>query len=155
MYKLTDFKKVYTFDGSEFTLAGGVEIGGKELLLPCRISYCADNKNPFIVEINDLVIINFFPWGKEEREEAQRQGINLKRNIWAFNQNGEKVWEIMEQPNLKSSYSSILIKDDSKSENFKSNIPNGTILVGSTFGVYYILDVTNGHVSLIPGQRTW
>ena len=70
-----------------------IEIGGKKIIFPSVINKNCDGI-PYIIEINDLIIVNFHPYGKAEWDHVDALGTDMNRNIWAFNQSGDLVWQV-------------------------------------------------------------
>jgi len=142
MYKLIKHK-VYGMDGTEYSIPKGLEIGGKEIIFPCSIKTNADRNTPYIVEVNNLIIVNFYPWDSLERENANKLGVDLNRNIWAFNQKGELVWKIHPADNPKGvvpeTYDSVTLK-------------NGKVVAGNQNERNYYVDTVNGNVEWIEGS---
>lgn len=115
-------------------------IGEKEIVFPCSIS-CYRGKTEkenryYILEVNNLIIVNFYPYTKEEDQELISEDINMERNIWAFDLNGNLVWKISEPTGKvynQNPYTSVYLRD-------------GKVLAGNWSGADYIVDITNGNV---------
>ena len=123
-----------------------LSIGGKKVIFPCSISTDPDT-NPFIVERDDLIIVNFYPWDEEEDKKLQvlekTWGLDMERNIWALSQEGELIW-VVEPPTYRiynhNPYTSLFLEDDH--------------IVGGNFsGVDYIIDTSNGDVKKLRQTR--
>ncbi|MFI5391792.1 MAG: hypothetical protein ACHQYQ_10555 [Bacteriovoracales bacterium] len=145
-------------EGEKIARPYGIKIGEKNILFPCSIGTGSDRKTPRILEVQDLIIVNFSSFTLEESQEMKRLGVDMSRNIWAFDLQGNKVWEISPAAKIGErsySYNSLWIKEKNKTGDIWSNIKDGTVIVGTSFGADYILDVSNGHVELIKGQRAW
>ena len=121
-------------------------IGGKKIIFPCSISGCIKGR-PFIVEKDDLIIVNFYPWDEKEVEELEKieeeTGLDPNRNIWALSREGELVWTI-ERATPRSKYSqvytSVYIEDDN--------------VIGGNWSEFdYIIDTSNGDVKKL--RQTW
>jgi hypothetical protein len=121
-----------------------ININNVLISFPCSISRDI-YKNPFIFCKDGLVIINFYPRTDEEAKEISNNKNNIQRNIWAYDLNGVKVWEIAESP--ASSYKTnpyISIYEE-----------NGKIIAGSIGGFDHVVDISTGSVELIKGGRPW
>ena len=70
-----------------------IEINGTRIKFPCSIEVFT-NGIPSIVETNELVIVNFRPYDEEEWKKVHELGTDMNRNIWAFNQAGDLVWQV-------------------------------------------------------------
>ena len=68
-------------------------ISSRTINLPCTIHRFTSGA-PSIVETENLIIVNFLPYGKVERDRVDALGIDMNRNIWAFNQAGDLVWQV-------------------------------------------------------------
>lgn len=162
MYQLI-YKTVNAENGRVYSLPRAIKIGGKEIIFPCSISTYPDRKTPFIVEINDLVIVNFSPFTVEESKELDRLGINKARNIWAFDLDGNKVWEIMEATHVTKErshpYISIWIKNQAEivktwnkaTHEIWAKVKDGSLIASNFQGHEYVIDLSNGHVEAILG----
>lgn len=117
-------------------------IGTKQFIFPCSISGIRRN-HPSIVEIDKLIVVNFYPFTEEEDEALK--DIDMERNIWAFNSDGDLVWTIA-YPSAKieghNPYTSVYIK-------------NGRLIAGNWAGIDYLVNTKNGSVDVISGKRPW
>ena len=129
-----------------------IQIADKIIKLPCSIvrRRLPENKTePIVIEYQGLIIVGFYPWGTEEGQkifELEKQGLlNMKRNIWAFDQKGDLVWQVApaEQGEANNCWSGCHINDE------------GQLQGGTICGVDFILDPATGNIlSVVPG-RPW
>ena len=93
-----------------------------------------------LIQLDDMVLVLIYGFSSEQMETLPA------RNVYAFNEKGEQVWEI-ETPHQESngivSYADISLKKD------------GKIVAGSTRGDEYIVNVNDGSVEHIKGRRPW
>ena len=104
----------------------------KEILLPMNISG--------LIQLDELVIVFIYGATAQEMESLPTN------NVYAFNAKGEQVWQIAEpfQPESKMvSYADISLRKD------------GNIVAGTTQGTEYIVNVKDGSIDPIKGQRPW
>ena len=99
-----------------------------------------DNPIYGLIELDDIALVLIYGFSSEQMETLPA------RNVYAFNEKGEKVWEI-EAPYQDSngivSYADISLRKD------------GKIVAGSTRGDEYIVNVNDGSVEHIKGRRPW
>lgn len=119
-------------------------IGGRTIQLPCSI--CGSRKGrPAIVELNGLVVVCILGWDDKENEELDRAKVDMTRNIWAFDQEGNKVWEIeaaREFRNEANCYTGLWIED-------------GKLVGYNWVGINVIINPKDGSVFVPFGQRPW
>ena len=70
-----------------------IEINGKRTVFPSSIG-TNTFKTPYALEINDLIIVLFRPFNQAEWDQVDALGTDMNRNIWAFNQAGDLVWQV-------------------------------------------------------------
>ena len=120
-------------------------IGNKKIIFPCSISGCIRG-HPFIVERDDLIIVNFYPWDKKEVDELKvekARGLDMERNIWALSREGDLVW-IVERA----------IRRDECSHAYMSLfLENGHVVGGNWSGFDYIINTSNGDVKALRETR--
>ena len=120
-----------------------IEIAGKRIVFPCSISGYHRN-NPNIVEKDGLIIVNFYPY--TESEDRSLGSVDMERNIWAFDPQGNIVWKVS-PPTIKTDssnpYTSVFEKD-------------GRIFAGNWCGYDFEINTVDGAVALPknPG-RPW
>ena len=121
-------------------------IGVKKIIFPCSISGCIRG-HPFIVERDDLIIVNFYPWNEKEVEELEKiekeADLDPDRNIWALSQEGDLVWIVERAIRLNEcshAYMSLFLE-------------NGHVVGGNWSGVDYIIDTSNGDVKKLRETR--
>ncbi len=93
-----------------------------------------------LIELDDLVLVLTYGFSEKQMESLPTN------NVYAFNEKGEQVWQIKEpfQPEGKIvSYADISLKKD------------GKIVAGTTQGTEYIVNVKDGSIDPIKGQRPW
>ena len=93
-----------------------------------------------LIELDDLVLVLIYGFSAKQMETLPTN------NIYAFNEKGEQVWQIQEPIQSKDtivSYADISLKE------------TGKIVAGSTQGDEYIVNVKDGSVEHIKGQRAW
>jgi len=93
-----------------------------------------------LIELDDLVLVLTYGFSPKQMETLP------KNNVYAFNGKGEQVWQIQEPIQSKEaivSYADINLQE------------TGEVIAGSTQGDEYILNVKNGSVEHIKGQRPW
>jgi hypothetical protein len=121
-----------------------ISINNVIIVFPCSIKTNI-YKEPFVLQKNGLIIVNFYPSTQAEDHLLNNMKINMKSNIWAFNLHGHKIWEIEESPANsihENPYTSIYEED-------------GRIIAGSIGGFDHVVDISNGTVELIKGGRPW
>lgn len=93
-----------------------------------------------IIRVDRLIIVFIYAYTQEEMEKLPTT------NVYAYDENANLVWEIAEPPqgsNSPVSYADIILRED------------GAIVAGSTRGDEYIVNVKDGSVEHIKGQRPW
>jgi len=93
-----------------------------------------------LIELDDLVLVLIYGFSANQMETLPTN------NVYAFNEKGEQVWQIeepLQYSNGVVSYADISLKKD------------GKIIVGSTKGDEYIVNIKDGSVEHIKGQRPW
>lgn len=110
-----------------------IEINGNLVKLPCSIMKDPNGK-PFIVELNGIIIVNFYPRTVEEGRGLS--GIDMERNIWAFDSKGKLVWKV-DPPTIRTDrtnpYTSVFER-------------NGKIFGGNWCGYDFEIDLESGAV---------
>lgn len=104
----------------------------EEILLPCSING--------LIQLNDFIIVLI---GSDNEKEMNK--LNGK-NIYAFNEKSERIWEIeapFQPPNMNVSYADLSLRK------------SGEIVAGTTQGTEYIIDISDGTVTLVENQRPW
>lgn len=123
-----------------------VQINEKEIILPLTIHRSLKTQMPYILELNNFIIVNFFPCGEEDGLKIKENREIYSRNVWALSQKGELVWKIESLdviPGKTGSYSDISLKD-------------GELLAGNTLGITVSVNLENGKVTIVPNQgRPW
>jgi hypothetical protein len=120
-----------------------IEIAGKLINFPCSIMRDPDG-NPFIVETNGMTIVAFYP--KTQSEAKSLGGVDMERNIWAFDETGELIWMVAAptlRPYDSNPYTSVFSR-------------NGKVFGGNMCGYDFEIDLASGGVTLPknPG-RPW
>jgi hypothetical protein len=120
-----------------------IEIGGKKIVLPCSIAGYHRN-NPSVVVKDGLIIVNFYPY--TEVEDKALGGIDMERNIWAYDSIGNLVWKVFPpiiRPNNSNPYTSVFERD-------------GKVFGGNWCGYDFEINLNDGTVTLPqnPG-RPW
>ena len=124
-----------------------IKIAEKIISFPCRIKKNTDGV-PAIIEINNLVIVVFKPYEKSEWDQVKSRGTDMNRNIWAFNQAGDLVWQVAPcMPGHEGLfvYDGVFFKD-------------GRLLCGNAgMGRDYELNPVDGSVKRYPDHpvRSW
>ena len=119
-----------------------IEINQKQILLPCSISGYHDG-NPFVLERNGLVVVNFYPYTKDE--DKTLSGIDMDRNIWAYSRDGKLQWKIQPSPMKPYSsnpYTSLFEKD-------------GKVFGGNWCGYDLEINTKDGSVKSNVKGRPW
>lgn len=104
----------------------------KEILFPLGIKG--------LIQLDELVLVFIYGSTADEIEKMPA------RNIYAYNESGEQVWQIQEplqHGEGYSSYADISVRKD------------GKIVAGSTRGEEYIVNIKDGSVAHIKNQRSW
>ena len=104
----------------------------KEILFPLGIKG--------LIQLDELVLVFIYGSTTDEMEKLPTN------NVYAFNAKGEQVWQIQEPIQSKDtivSYADISLKE------------TGKVVAGSTQGDEYIVNVKDGSVEHIKGQRPW
>ncbi len=108
------------------------------------INDCKEILFPFgirgLIQLDDLVLVFIYGATTEEMENLPT------RNIYAFNEKAEQVWQIEEPLQHNDgivSYADIGLKKD------------GKIVAGSTKGDEYIVNIKDGSVEHVKGKRPW
>jgi hypothetical protein len=93
-----------------------------------------------LIQLNDLVLILTYGFSEKQMDSLSTT------NVYAFDEKGKKVWEIKEPfqpPDQTVSYADISLKK------------TGDVVAGTTQGTEYIVNIKDGSVELIKGQRPW
>ena len=93
-----------------------------------------------LIELDDLVLVLTYGFNAKQIESLPT------RNVYAFNGSGEQIWQIQEpiqEGNHPVSYADMSLKKD------------GKIIVGSTKGDEYVLNIRDGSVVYIKGRKSW
>lgn len=122
-------------------------IADKVITFPCSIQSTqtkGEERKYFIVEFSNLIIVNFYPFTKEEDDKLNKECIDMERNIWAFNQDGVIVWKIQAAPRIGSNntYTGLGIED-------------GKLKAYNWNGCYYFINPQDGSVTIEKGGRPW
>lgn len=99
-----------------------LEIGKKLIKFPCSFMTDLSNK-PLVFKYEGLVIVNFYPATSGEVKNIPRDKVDMNRNIWAFDQDGNLVWQVQSfkswvlekynsHYNRSAPFSSVYIEDD-------------------------------------------
>ena len=126
-------------------------ISKRKVTLPCSISWndvlAGFITNYFIVEKDNLIIVNFNPRSKEEVEELKilkkEQGLDMDRNIWALSREGDLVWIVeraIRRDECSHAYMSLFLENDHA-------------VGGNWSGFDYIIDTSNGDVKALRETR--
>lgn len=119
-----------------------IEINQKQIILPCSISGYHDG-NPFILERDGLVIVNFYPYTKDE--DKSLASVDMDSNVWAFDKRGDLKWKIHPSPIKTYSsnpYTSVFEKD-------------GKIYGGNWCGYDFEININDGTVKSNVKGRPW
>lgn len=125
-----------------------IEISGNRINLPASImrfnSINPEECRPYIVEFDHLVMMVLMPKTDEEKNNVTNGILDLDRNIWAFNQEGELVWKIHAAPKIGSNnvYTGIGVED-------------GILKAYNWNGCYYFINPQDGSVTMEKGGRPW
>lgn len=93
-----------------------------------------------LIQLDGLVLVFIYGATTEEMKALPT------RNVYAFNGNGEQIWQIQEpiqEGNSPVSYADMSLRKD------------GKVIIGSTKGDEYILNIQDGSVEHIKGRRPW
>jgi len=93
-----------------------------------------------LIELDDLVLVLIYGTSAKQMESLPTN------NVYAFNEKGEQVWQIQEpyQPEGRIvSYANISLKE------------TGEVVAGTTQGTEYIVNIKDGAIKPIKGQRPW
>lgn len=104
----------------------------KEILFPLGIRG--------LVQLDDLVIVFIYASTKDEMDKLPIT------NIYAYDENAQQIWQIEEPfqpPNQIVSYADISLRK------------TGEVVAGTTQGTEYIVNVADGSITPIKGQRPW
>lgn len=105
----------------------------KEILFPLDIRG--------MIQLEDMVIVLIYGSDKQELSNLP------KSNIYAYDENAKKIWEIEEPPQSKNgnvAYADISLK------------PSGELVAGTTDGTEYIVNVRDGSITpSYTNQRPW
>jgi hypothetical protein len=120
-----------------------IEVGGKLIQFPCSIMRDPDG-NPFIVEIDSMTIVNFYP--RTQSEAKSLSGVDMERNIWAYDAAGNLVWMVSPptiRPYGSNPYTSVFKKD-------------GKVFGYNWCGYDFEINLSDGSVTLPPNPgRPW
>lgn len=122
-----------------------IVVDGKQIILPFTIHKTIKEKIPYVLEFNNLIIVNFTPSGEEERLKAINNLEIYYRNVCAFDQLGNLIWKIERLPWIggdSNGYSGIFIE-------------NNTLMAYNMVGIDVVVDPANGRVKTVGDGRPW
>ena len=93
-----------------------------------------------LIELDDIVIVFIYGSTKEELETLPTN------NIYAFNSKAEKIWQVeapFQPKGISVSYADVSLKKA------------GEIVAGTTQGTEYKINILDGSVEPMKGQRPW
>ncbi len=124
-----------------------IKIDNKIIKLPCSIGGYSSGK-PRVFEYQGLIIVNFYPQSLEESYRNKELGVDTARNIWAFDQKGNMLWQVASLgtkfPKLHTTYTYVSIKD-------------GKLIGGNWAGYDVEINPKDGSIKLYPENpgRSW
>ncbi len=91
--------------------------------------------NPFIIQKDDLIIVNFYP--KTSQESKGLKSVDMERNIWAYDLQGNLIWKVSPptiRPYKSNPYTSVFEK-------------NGKVYGGNWCGYDFEINLKDGSVT--------
>ena len=118
----------------KITSTDSIDISGQSIKFPCSIMKDPDG-NPFIIQRDDLIIVNFYP--KTSQESKGLKLVDMERNIWAFDLSGKLIWKVQPptiRTDTKNPYTSVFEK-------------NGKVYGGNWCGYDFEINLKDGSVT--------